>query len=279
MVLDDLLQDWVDVSGVSCWRQPGLAGKCPGCGGVVVARCGEVRLHHWAHKGILTCDRWRESETEWHRAWKNQFPKAWQEVHHTAESGEKHIADVKTERDYIECQHSALSLDERASREAFYPNLVWIVHGRRLALDLERFKKALSDGIVILNNPRIVAVPSDCCPLLRNWRTSRVPVYFDFGENEPHDLLWRLSPGSQNGRSYLLAIGRGLFLNGHLEGQFHLEEECAQIMVKIMAPAVEHPSSVMQGTSQPQPLPRFQSQEETVALLSRLRRLSGRRGR
>jgi hypothetical protein len=94
-------------------------------------------------------------------------------------------------------------------------------------------------------NPRIVAVPSDCCPLVRTWSTSRVPVYLDFGENEPDGVLFRLSPGSQNGWSYLFPMQKGMFLNGHLEGQFQLEEECAQIM----AQAVERHSQIMRGTS------------------------------
>ena len=223
--------------------QRGVSGTCPVCGAAVIPRCGKVRIEHWAHKGTLTCDRWWESETEWHRAWKNQFPKAWQEVHHTASDGEKHIADVKTERGYIECQHSALSLEERASREDFYPNLAWVVHGRRLALDLERFKKALNSAVVLLDVPRIVAVQSDCCPLVRNWSTSRVPVYFDFGENEPDGVLFRLNPGGRDGWSYLLVMGKDLFLQGHLEGQHHLEEECAQTMAR----AVEHHARMMRG--------------------------------
>jgi hypothetical protein len=166
-------------------------------------------------------------------------------VHHTAVDGEKHIADVKTERGYIECQHSALSLDERVLREAFYPNLVWVVHGRR-ALDLARFSKAVTDAIVLLDKPRIVAVAPDCCPLLRKWSTSRVPVYFDFGENEPGDMLWRLGPGSPNGWAYLLAMEKSLFLNGHLEGQ-PLEETCTGTMAR----AAEHHSHLLQRTSQP----------------------------
>ena len=49
-------------------------------------------------KGRRFCDPWWENETEWHRAWKDQFPADWQEIVHHAEDGEKHIADVKTDR-------------------------------------------------------------------------------------------------------------------------------------------------------------------------------------
>lgn len=62
--------------------EPNLTGECPGCRGLVVAKCGEVRMHHWAHRGLPTCDSWWEPETQWHRAWKDHFPKQWQEHHH-----------------------------------------------------------------------------------------------------------------------------------------------------------------------------------------------------
>ncbi len=77
-------------------------------------------MWHWAHLKSKDCDpRW-EPETEWHRWWKNQFPVAWQEIGHTARSGEMHRADVKTESGLVlEFQYSALSEVERASREEF----------------------------------------------------------------------------------------------------------------------------------------------------------------
>lgn len=89
--------------------QTGLSGKCTCCGHPTVAKCGEVKIWHWAHRGKRMCDAWWENETKWHRAWKEQFPKEWQEVVHLAEDGEKHIADVKIEQEYvIEFQHSLI---------------------------------------------------------------------------------------------------------------------------------------------------------------------------
>ena len=85
----------------------------------MIAKCGEQRVWHWAHQGTRTCDRWWEPETKWHRDWKNQFPKDWQEVIHQSD-GEKHIAGVKTESGMvIEFQHSFLRRDEREARENF----------------------------------------------------------------------------------------------------------------------------------------------------------------
>ena len=65
-------------------REPesGLVGECTGCGSPVLARCGDVRVWHWAHKGRRRGHPWWENETEWHRRWKGHFPEDWQEVTH-----------------------------------------------------------------------------------------------------------------------------------------------------------------------------------------------------
>lgn len=104
----------------------GAKGLCQCCGKELIAKCGEVRIHHWARKGNHSCDPWWENETEWHRAWKGQFPVNWQEVVYQAEDGEKHIADVKTDTGWvIEFQHSYIKPEERRSRDAFYKKIVW----------------------------------------------------------------------------------------------------------------------------------------------------------
>ena len=116
--------------------EPTLHGTCPGCGNPVVAKCGEKRIWHWSHKGTRHCDVWWENETEWHRAWKDCFPIHWQEVVHPAPNGERHIADVKTDHDWvIEFQHSYLKADERRARDNFYQKLIWVVDGTRRETD------------------------------------------------------------------------------------------------------------------------------------------------
>ena len=89
----------------------------------MIAKCGNKKVWHWAHKTKKTCDHWWENETQWHRDWKDQFPVEWQEVVHFAEGGEKHVADVKTSTGLvIEFQHSAITKEEVLSRTAFYQN-------------------------------------------------------------------------------------------------------------------------------------------------------------
>jgi competence CoiA-like predicted nuclease len=135
--------------------QPGLSGECPGCGQPMIAKCGEVRVPHWAHKGRRLCDPWWENETPWHSAWKDQFSAAWQEIVHHAEGGERHIADVKTERGWvIELQHSYLNPPERRARDAFYPKLVWVVNGTRRPRDARQFIEAFNNGASVVAKPQ-----------------------------------------------------------------------------------------------------------------------------
>ena len=124
---------------IECQRreaQGGLSATCPSCGAAVIAKCGDHRVWHWAHRGVRVCDPWWEPETEWHRAWKNEFPAVWQEAIQFAQTGEKHVADVKTQSGMvIEFQHSFLKAEERAARESFYRKMVWVVDGRRRKRD------------------------------------------------------------------------------------------------------------------------------------------------
>src|SRR5690349_13115493 len=119
---------------------PGLTGSCPACGSSMLSKCGSQRVHHWAHRGKRVCDSWWERETEWHRTWKNRFPLFWQEIVRFDTSGEKHIADLHTDRGLtVEFQYSHLKPEERAARESFHGNMVWVLSGARLARDLPRF--------------------------------------------------------------------------------------------------------------------------------------------
>ena len=108
----------------------GGRGLCPVCGAKMIAKCGIRVMHHWAHFRLKDCDPWWENETAWHRKWKNLYPIECREVSHTAEDGEIHRADIKTQTGIIiEVQHSSMSDEERQSREDFYGNLVWVIDG------------------------------------------------------------------------------------------------------------------------------------------------------
>jgi hypothetical protein len=88
----------------------GARGICPTCGADMLAKCGPRIIHHWAHVGRRNCDPWWESETHWHREWKNLFPENCREINHVAPDGEIHRADIKTPTGiYIEIQHSSMT--------------------------------------------------------------------------------------------------------------------------------------------------------------------------
>ena len=169
--------------------KPKLKGLCPHCESEMIAKCGRVKVWHWAHKGNPPCDPWWESETEWHREWKNHFPVEWQEILHADPiTGEKHIADVKNPFGLvIEFQHSSLKPDERLSREEFYKEMIWIVDGKRGELDESYFNMGLNGPIQ--ESPLAYQIEWwGQSRLLHNWGESKVNVYLDFGK----EMLWRL---------------------------------------------------------------------------------------
>ncbi len=110
------------VNEIKTEAMPGGKGKCPCCESETIAKCGNYKIWHWSHKSKNICDSWWENETEWHRSWKNYFPKAWQEeVLFDRETNEKHIADVKVPCGMVlEFQNSPFSPKELKSRELFY---------------------------------------------------------------------------------------------------------------------------------------------------------------
>jgi competence protein CoiA len=171
--------------------QPGFIGKCQCCNCTVIAKCGNVRIRHWSHKEKLNCDQWWE-ETEWHRRWKESFPKDWQEIVRFAENGEKHIADVMTDQGYvIEFQHSPIKFEERKNRENFYKKMIWIVDGSRRLKDKDTFLNVweYSQLIDSRKDLRKLQGAINKCALLRDWGNSSVPVFFDFGEHTLFGLL------------------------------------------------------------------------------------------
>lgn len=173
------------VDGVRREAGQGLLGFCPGCEAPVIPKCGEIRLHHWAHRSTVLCDPWREPETEWHRAWKNHFPLDWQEVWHRAPSGIVHIADVRTAQGAVlEFQHSPISQEERRSREAFYSPMAWVADGTRLKRDLPSFCDALTYARSAESRLRAWIIPPGSSAIVDRWSGSRYPVFLDFGDAE-----------------------------------------------------------------------------------------------
>ena len=160
---------------------------CPICGEIVVPKCGQIKIHHWAHQSTINCDPWWESETEWHRKWKDNFSKECQEViMHDKKTGEKHVADIKTQSGIvIEFQHSPMNIKEQSSREQFYKNMVWVVDARKY---YDKFKQNINLLEHCKSNKNYFYIKIDSFESQKNcfpqrWLESSVPVIFDFGIN------------------------------------------------------------------------------------------------
>lgn len=113
----------------------------------------------------------------------------WQEiVMFDEDTGEKHIADVRTPQGVvIEFQHSVMPALELKAREIFYKHMLWIVDGTRGALDHSYFN--ISRGSEISSNPIAYGLHwFGKSRLFANWCAATAHVYIDFGE----EVLWRL---------------------------------------------------------------------------------------
>lgn len=205
------------VNGEKTEAFKGGKGICPNCGSELLARCGDVKINHWSHKGTKNCDSWWENETEWHRKWKDQFPKEWQEVVHFDDKGEKHIADVRTKTNWIiEFQHSYIKPEEQKSRNDFYSKLVWVIDGLRRKTDRVQFQKKLEESIqapVGNINIRQINFPEES-RLLKEWLNCGVPIFFDFNEISK-SRLWFLLPLRIRNEAYLIPFSREEFIKIH----------------------------------------------------------------
>ncbi|WP_366140616.1 competence protein CoiA family protein [uncultured Tateyamaria sp.] len=162
---------------------PGVTGTCPGCKSPLVAKCGTRKVWHWAHHGKRHCDNWWEPETQWHRSWKDRFPKNWQEYPLRSNEGDLHFADVRTPSGLIiEIQHSHISDQEIRVREKFYGDLVWVVDGTRLKRDRSTFLCGMNENRGLRGNPGEYMFNGNGRQITRRWAVSERPVYLDFGD-------------------------------------------------------------------------------------------------
>lgn len=224
------------INGEKTEATKGAKGFCASCGSELVARCGETNVNHWAHKGNRNCDPWWENETDWHRSWKNNFPREWQERIHTDEkSGEKHIADVKADSDWVlEFQHSHIDPDECASRNSFYRKLVWVIDGVRRQRDKPNFHRVLEEFFLGCEDSRFKRIfGQDDCRLIKEWHNCEALVFLDFQdvdkENQP--IIWFLFPQIAN-EAYLWPITQAKFLEWHLNNKFD------EVVEKIISPFI-----------------------------------------
>lgn len=201
--------------------QKGLRAVCPNCGAIVIAKCGTFRVDHWAHLSKKMCDPWWETETEWHRNWKNEFPKEWQEISLLdANTKEKHIADLKTaEGTVVEFQHSPITEQERISREDFYlatsKRMIWVLDCSDRSFSFMFFQG--------FDYKQVQAYGTDIelkwigrGKLFDKWGGSKAFVLLDFG----NDTLWWLKNYDPISKKAIVnARKRAVFIEKTLESK------------------------------------------------------------
>ena len=212
------------VNNIKSEATKGAVGICQGCEAELIAKCGEVKVDHWSHKGRRNCDPWWENETEWHRSWKNNFDKDWQEVfHRDSETSEKHIADVKTDEGWVvEFQYSYIRPEERRSRNEFYKKIVWVVNARRRVGDIKQFQRACDESINFKT-----AIPireifyPDNCKLISEWHEKNIIVMFDFQDQfVASNSFWLLWPSLGNNKAYVSPFPKQQFIKALNENKF-----------------------------------------------------------
>jgi hypothetical protein len=110
-------------NGVKVEAEPGESAACPGCHGRLIAKCGEIKIWHWAHESLENslCE-W-EPESEWHRDWKRLVIPTACEVRMN-----NHRADiVGNQGRVIELQHSSIDVNQIMDREEAYGfRMIWL---------------------------------------------------------------------------------------------------------------------------------------------------------
>lgn len=149
------------VDGQKSPPSSGGRGTCPNCGGGVIAKCGEIYAHHWAHHAQQDCDPWFEYVGPWHLGWQSLVREEFVEVPRGP-----HRADIQTDSGLvIELQHSPISVGEIHEREDFYGDMIWVFDAT------ERFAALTSGPRGFFSLQQTTHV-----------KACRRPVFLDFGQ-------------------------------------------------------------------------------------------------
>ena len=204
------------INGQRIVAKPGIRGVvCPKCRTELVAKCGEIRVHHWAHKNKLQCDDWIEDDNDWRSDWLKAFPEDWQEPLIEC-NGESHFADIRTPSNTIILLHQLhLTSETIRLREDFYQTPVWVVNSGRYKNEVTRFLRSFEKTWISgtgqsIGNTDVKKISEFNVDKVfrKEWLTSQFPVFFDYtttnGDKEHGygcmlDYVWCLMPYSVQG--------------------------------------------------------------------------------
>ena len=143
----------------------GTVSECPQCDKTLIAKCGNRKVHHWAHKSLIDCDPWWEPMSEWHLNWQEKVAPEFREIKMA-----NHRADVQLPNGrVVEFQYSSLSEDEVFERENFYNELTWVWDARKFQKNFTFWEKDATHTFY-WRRPR------------HHIATCTKTVYLDFGE-------------------------------------------------------------------------------------------------
>lgn len=172
---------------------------CPCCRELLIPKCGEINVWHWAHQSNMDCDSWYEGETYWHRDWKELVPLEQREV--TIGS---HRADIVGKDGLIiELQHTCIAPDVIWERERFYQAMIWLFDVAD-CLDHFDFRDKGNYWTFRWKWPRLHIAYTTC------------PTYLDLGDGRLFDLRKMYSETPCGGWGYFTT--RAAFIRAYLEG-------------------------------------------------------------
>ena len=105
----------------------GERAKCPGCGGVVTAKCGDYKQNHWAHLNTTSSCKYKPM-SDFHLMVQSLFHESFLEKISIDSNGEKHIADIEINGIVLEVQNSPIDYDEVQKRNLHHKNVVWVLN-------------------------------------------------------------------------------------------------------------------------------------------------------
>jgi len=105
----------------------GERAKCPGCGDVVIAKCGDYKQNHWAHLNTTSSCKYKPM-SDFHLMVQSLFHESFLEKISIDSNGEKHIADIEINGIVLEVQNSPIDYDEVQKRNLHHKNVVWVLN-------------------------------------------------------------------------------------------------------------------------------------------------------
>ena len=177
--------------------KPNLKGAlCPKCKSEMIAKCGSIRIHHWAHKKGAHCDEWAEPENAWRLNWLKAF-EGFRQEEIIKQGNESHFVDVLTENGTpILFRQKAPSSDDMAKMESFFRGLIWFANMGASIRACKAFEKAMIEQFITESEIKNVWLCSCEKGIPAAWLDAKYPVFLDFrcSEEIVNDYLWCLMP-------------------------------------------------------------------------------------